>query len=112
MIDLDFSVLERLARHDKAKVRKYALLFIQSVEEVLAQLDVGMAEGNLALLGSMGHRAKSTALNIGASQFAVQCELIEKAAASQSVADAIAIARTIRPMFNDIRLALLQRLAK
>ena len=110
--DPDFSVLEALANHDETRFRKYALLFIQSMEDVLGQLDVAMAAGDTVLLGSMGHRAKSTALNIGALQFSGQCLLLEQIAAGHDTAGAIAIARTLRPMFGDIRLALLQRLAK
>ena len=111
-IYLDFSVLEDLANHDEARLGKYARLFIQSVDEVLVQLDAAIAAGDMALLGRMGHRAKSTALSIGASQFANQCLLLEQAAAADDTAVAIAIARTLRPMFDDLHLALLQRLAK
>lgn len=107
---LDLSVLDTLANHDAATLRKYSLLFIASLEEVLAQVDDGVARGDLALLGAMGHRAKSTALNIGASALATQCLLLEQAAHAQDAAAATTVAHTLRPMFLAIRAALLQHL--
>ncbi len=107
---LDLSVLNTLANHDAAKLRKYSLLFIASLEEVLAQVDDGMARVDCTLLGAMGHRAKSTALNIGATGFSTQCLLMEQAATAHDTAAAMALAHTLRPLFLPIRAALLQHL--
>ncbi len=107
---LDLSVLDTLANHDAAKLRKFSMLFIASLEDVLAQIDDGLARGDLALLGAMGHRAKSTALNIGATGFAAQCLLLEQTATAQDAAATTALAHTLRPMFLPIRAALLQHL--
>jgi HPt (histidine-containing phosphotransfer) domain-containing protein len=109
-LSLDLSVLEELAGHDAAKVRRYALLFIQSLEDVLAQIDGAVASQDLALLGDMGHRAKSTALNIGASAFAHECLLLEQAARSQDSATSLAIAKSLRPLFVPIHAAILRHL--
>lgn len=105
---LDLSVLEELANHDPAKVRKYALLFIQSLEDVLAQIDGAVARHDLTLLGNMGHRAKSTAMNIGASAFAHECLLLEQAARALDSAASLAIAKNLRPMFAPIHAAVLR----
>jgi HPt (histidine-containing phosphotransfer) domain-containing protein len=107
---LDLSVLDTLANHDAAKIRKYSQLFIASLEDVLAQVDEGITRGDCALLRAMGHRAKSTALNIGATSFSTQCLLMEQAATSNDAAAAIALAQTLRPMFQRIHTALLQHL--
>ena len=104
----DYSTLKALANHDEAKLRKYSQLFIASLEDVLAQVDDGVNRADLALLGAMGHRAKSTALNIGAAEFGHQCLLLEQAAAACDVSGAIALAQSLRPMFLPIRTALLQ----
>ena len=107
---LDLSALQDLANNDPAKVRKFALLFIKSLEDVLGQIDRAMAENDLNLLGSMGHRAKSTALNIGAAEFSEQCRLLEHSARAQDAQTAMAIARGLRPRFETIQAALLQLL--
>jgi HPt (histidine-containing phosphotransfer) domain-containing protein len=107
---LDLSVLDTLANHDATKLRKYSLLFIASLEEVLAQVDDGIARTDCSLLGAMGHRAKSTALNIGATGLSAQCLLLEQAATTHDTVAAMALAHTLRPMFLPIRAALLQHL--
>ena len=104
----DFSALKTIANHDEAKLRKYAQLFIASLEDVLAQVDDGIGRADIALLGAMGHRAKSTALNIGAADFGHQCLLLEQAAAGGDVAATLALAQSLRPMFLPIRAALMQ----
>lgn len=104
----DLSALKALANHDEAKLRKYSQLFIASLEDVLAQVDDGIDRSDIALLGAMGHRAKSTALNIGAADFGQQCLLLEQAATARDVSAAIGLAQSLRPMFLPIRTALLQ----
>jgi HPt (histidine-containing phosphotransfer) domain-containing protein len=108
---LNFSVLEDLANHDAAKVRKYALLFIQSLEEVLANIDDAIVRQDIAQLGAMGHRAKSTALNIGATEFAGQCLLLEQAGHAGDSAKALAIAHNLRSLFAPIHTAITAYLA-
>ena len=101
---LDLSVLDALVGNDATKFRKFALLFISSMETVLSQVDTA------ATLGAMGHRAKSTALNIGATAFSRQCLSLEQTARAQKVDEATAIANGLRPMFTAICQAIQQRL--
>ncbi len=108
---LDLSVLDALANHDAAKVRKYALLFMQSLDDVLAKIDVAILSKDIAKLGAMGHRAKSTALNVGAADFAQQCLLLERAAHDQKDAVALEIAQTLRQLYVPIQQAITQHLA-
>ena len=107
---LDLSVLDALVGNDAAKFRKFALLFISSMETVLSQVDAAAAQQDMATLGAMGHRAKSTALNIGATAFSRQCLLLEQTARANNVDEATAIAHGLRPMFTAICQAINQRL--
>jgi HPt (histidine-containing phosphotransfer) domain-containing protein len=107
---LDLSVLEKLVNHDEAKFRKFALLFMDSVETVMKAVDDAIAQHDLAALAAMGHRAKSTAMNIGATQFSAQCLLLEQTAKANDPA-AIEVARTLRPLFATICQAIALRLA-
>jgi HPt (histidine-containing phosphotransfer) domain-containing protein len=104
--EFNLSVLEDLANHDAAKVRKYALLSIQSLEEVLAKIDDAIVRRDISQLGAMGHRAKSTALNIGATEFARQCLLLEQAGHAGDGATALAIAHDLRDLFVPIHTAI------
>lgn len=108
---LDLSVLDTLVNHDAAKFRKFALLFISSVETVLTEVDTAITQEDLATLAAMGHRAKSTALNVGAAEFSQQCLLMEKAAKAQDAEAALAFARSLRPQFERICEAIHLRLA-
>lgn len=107
---LDLSVLDALVGNDATKFRKFALLFISSMETVLSQVDTAAAAQDMATLGAMGHRAKSTALNIGATAFSRQCLSLEQTARAQKVDEATAIANGLRPMFTAICQAIQQRL--
>jgi two-component system sensor histidine kinase/response regulator len=107
---LDLSVLEKMVGNDAAKFNKFARLFITSMQDVLQQIDDAMARSDLAALSAMGHRAKSTALNIGASGFSEQCRLLEKAAGAGDSATSLALAQSLRPLFEVIRQTIEQRL--
>lgn len=108
---LDLSVLDALVGHDAAKFQKFARLFMDSMETVMAEIDTAIAQENLSVLVAMGHRAKSTALSIGAAAFSQQCLLMEKAACAQDGPAALRIARTLRPQFAATCSAIEQRLA-
>ncbi len=110
-LGLDLSVLDALVGNDAAKFRKFALLFISSMETVLNEVDSACAAQDMGTLGAMGHRAKSTALNIGATAFSRQCLLLEQTARAQKVDEATSIANGLRPMFTAICQAIHQRLA-
>lgn len=107
----DLSVLEQLAGCDAARFRKYALLFITSIEDVLSQVDDAVSRGDLEALCAMGHRAKSTARNIGAAGLADQCLRLEQLAAARERDAALATARELRPLYTVVRAALELRLA-
>ncbi len=107
---LDLSVLDALVGHDATKFRKFAQLFMRSVEGVMAEVDAAVAQQDMAKLAAMGHRAKSTALNIGATEFANQCIAMEQAARLRDVESAVAIGRSLRPLFDGIGRAFAQRL--
>ena len=110
-VELDLSVLDTLVNHDPVKFKKFALLFIDSIETVLREVDTGIATGHLPTLMGMGHRAKSTAKNIGAEAFSAQCLRLEQAARAEDLAGALLIASSLRPQFETIREAILLRLA-
>ncbi len=99
---LDLSVLEKMVAGNPAKFRKFALLFISSMTDVLTQVDSAVASGDLPALAAMGHRAKSTALNVGATGLSGQCLQLEQAAHAGQQAQAVAIAQGLRPTFAAI----------
>lgn len=109
--DLDLSVLDRMVGKDPIRFRKFALLFLQSIGDVLDQVDQALAAEDLAALAGLGHRAKSTSMNVGAAGLARQCLAMESAALQQDRAAAYAVARGLRPLLELVRAAIDQRLA-
>lgn len=107
---LDLSVLDALVGNDATKFRKFAQLFMSSVGGVMAEVDTAIAEEDMPKLAAMGHRAKSTALNVGAHAFATQCIAMEKAARVRDVALALELACGLRPLFDEVGRAFAQRL--
>ena len=108
--DLDLSVLARMVDNDPVRFRKFARLFLASVEDVLAQLDDAVLRADLDAMAGLGHRAKSTSMNIGASGFSRQCQLLESTARQGDAVAAQACARGLRPLLQGIRSAIEQRL--
>lgn len=108
--ELDLSVLHSMVGNDAARFRKFALLFLASVGDVLDQIDDAVARADLDTLAGLGHRAKSTSMNVGAVGFARQCIALESAAREHDAATALTIAAGLRPLMHGIRRAIDQRL--
>lgn len=108
--ELDLSVLDSLVGKDAARFRKFSLLFLASVGDVLDQIDDAVARTDLATLAGLGHRAKSTSMNVGAVGFARQCIALESAAREHDAATALTIAAGLRPLMHGIRRAIEERL--
>ena len=109
--DLDRTVLDELVGNDAQKFRKFALLFLTSLDDVLHQVDAACASGDIATLGAMGHRGKSTAMNIGAAKLSGMCLQLEQTARAKDAAQALALARGLRSEVEGIRAAIGLRLA-
>lgn len=108
--DPDLSVLDEMVRFDTAKFRKFALLFMGSMETVLAQVDSAIAAQDMATLAAMGHRARSTTLSVGAHGLSLQFQRMEERAVAGEVAQAIQLAQGLRPLFTDVCRALHTRM--
>ena len=112
LAELDLSVLDAMVNHDEAKFRKFALLFMDSVEEVLKTVDGAIASAHLPTLMAMGHRAKSTAKNVGAEKFSDCCLRMEQAARAEDLPGTLRLAQSLRPQFEVICSAIMQRLGR
>jgi len=103
---LDLQVLGRLTAANPARFEKYKALFKSSMEDLLLQVDAACPAKDLALLGAMGHRGKSTAKSIGAAELSRQCVLLELACKARNEAAAVHTASDLRRLYNDAWAAL------
>jgi len=60
------------------KMRKYTALFMVTAREGLVEVDAALADGDMKLLGDLGHRIKSAARAIGAMRFGALCYALEQ----------------------------------
>ena len=74
---LELSTLAKIWEGDDAKIQKYVLLFNQSLQTDLAEIDEALKTGDLLLLSQLAHRSKSSAKMVGANQFADLCYQLE-----------------------------------
>jgi HPt (histidine-containing phosphotransfer) domain-containing protein len=106
--EFDAAVLLDLVEGDPAEFQKFALMFISSFETALTNMDIARASDDMAVLGAMGHRAKTTARNIGAMALGQECELLENSVEASNFDEARRMAAGVRPLFEGVRSALLR----
>jgi two-component system sensor histidine kinase/response regulator len=76
---IDLSYLKQIAFDDPVKVRKFALIFLESAMETLAEMEKAFIKDDVKSISQQGHKLKSSARAIGATDLAEKCEIIEKA---------------------------------
>jgi two-component system, sensor histidine kinase and response regulator len=59
------------------KMRKYAMLFLDSARDGMVEVDTALAKGDLTQLSELGHRIKSSARAVGAMRFGNLCLALE-----------------------------------
>ena len=84
----DFTVLEDLVDGDRAMFKKFTLMCISSFETALANIDGALKSADLVALCAMGHRAKTTARNIGAIALGNACEALETISLKSNIEEA------------------------
>jgi len=88
---IDMDMLATTFGGNPAKMRKYALLFSESAQRTMGQIEEALAQGDMARAGDLGHRLKSSARAIGAMGFANLCEALESMREGQDASDAPAL---------------------
>lgn len=109
---VDLSVLVEYVGNQSAELAHFVGLAIASLQQALAPLAGGMATADLALLAECGHRAKSTALHVGAEAFANACRALEAAARQGKQVEALALAQQLQQRHAAVEDALQAALKK
>jgi two-component system sensor histidine kinase/response regulator len=74
---LDVDTLANTFAGDVAKMRKYAMLFVESARDGINEIELATARGELERVAELGHRIKSSARAVGALSFAQLCARLE-----------------------------------
>jgi len=99
---IDLAILGRLVRDDPDKVRKFSAKFLEAARETLAEMEAAHIGGNLAALGGLGHKLKSSARTVGATGFADLCQALESAAKGNDMPLAEVLLRQLHPLLERI----------
>jgi len=96
---IDFTVLAELVGGNKAKMREFALKFLASARQDMAEVEAALERKDLAALCALGHHIKSPASMAGALGFAHLCQALEH---SGDVEQARGIVSQLRPLLDRI----------
>ncbi|MEK7709080.1 MAG: Hpt domain-containing protein [Pseudomonadota bacterium] len=99
---VDMAALRQMFHNNNALVRKFGLKFIEVANDTLAEMKEAQSKKDLAELGRLGHKLKSSARTIGASSFADLCEGLEKANNDSNWSDAESLLEKIPSLLEKI----------
>ncbi|WP_173346223.1 PAS domain S-box protein [Pseudoduganella dura] len=102
---IDLSVLAQVLGYQPDKIRSFALKFLQSAENGLAELDEALAAGDIERVRELGHRLKAAARTVGALGMGELCERMERLPSSGPAGEqgAWALVGQFRPLLAQIR---------
>lgn len=82
---MDVSVLaELIGSNDPAKLQRLAKLFLLNAGRAIDEMFQALASDQHEEIGVLAHRVKSSALTVGAREFAAICEVLENKTAAHS----------------------------
>jgi two-component system, sensor histidine kinase and response regulator len=100
--EVDLGVLAKIVSHDPEKVRKYAQMFVSSMNDTMTEIEATLARVDVAGASALGHRAKSSARTVGATSFADLCQALENCTSAEDYDKARSIIEKMRPMLKRI----------
>ncbi len=75
---INLAVLAKTVGQNPEKIRKFALMFVSSMHDTLAEVAATLAQADMMGVAALGHRAKSSARTVGAMGFADLCQNLEQ----------------------------------
>jgi two-component system sensor histidine kinase/response regulator len=99
---IDMAALSTTFGGNPVKMRKYALLFLESAQHAMEQIGEALAQGDMGRAGDLAHRLKSSAKAIGAMGFANLCEALESMRDGQDASDAPALAARMAELLGEL----------
>jgi two-component system sensor histidine kinase/response regulator len=93
------------------KMRKYALLFLESAHQAMAEINDAVARADRQRMAELGHRLKSSAKAVGAIGFANLCLALEAQAGTDVPADAASLAARMAELLVQLSEHIEQRVA-
>ena len=100
---IDMAALALTFGANPVKMRKYALLFLDSAREAMADIGEALARADNERLADLGHRLKSSARAVGAFGFANLCEALEAQRGAADLAAARPLVARLGELLEQLR---------
>jgi two-component system sensor histidine kinase/response regulator len=104
---VDRSALARLVNYDPAKIRRFALKFVENSRATLLEMQSSSGHADLVALGRLAHRLKSSAATVGANAFSTLCKELEIACQNNDAAQAAQMVAELAPALEGVNAELL-----
>jgi signal transduction histidine kinase/CheY-like chemotaxis protein len=102
--DFDPSVLAQLCADNPERLERYTEVFIDSLQQAMTEIDTAIQRQDGVLVGTLGHRIKSTASAVGATGLADLGRLLEATRASGDLELARQLAARLPAYLENIKL--------
>ncbi len=99
---IDLAILGRMVKDDPVRIRKFALKFLETAQKTLDEMEIAHTGGDMAALGGLGHKLKSSARTVGAIGFADLCHALELAGKACDLPQAELLLRQLPPLLERI----------
>lgn len=99
---LDLAALGLTFGGEPLKMRKFALLFVESARAGMAEMAQALQQQDLAQLAELGHRTKSSARAVGAVGFAALCEAMEALRHGGDLEQAACLLARMQPELDEL----------
>ncbi|MTW06045.1 Hpt domain-containing protein, partial [Pseudoduganella ginsengisoli] len=99
----DITALAVTFNNKPEKMRKYAVMFLDSARDGMVEVNEALAQGDMARLSELGHRIKSSARAVGAMHFGELCLALEHLKPDADPARARYIVAQMQPMLDHLQ---------
>jgi CheY-like chemotaxis protein/HPt (histidine-containing phosphotransfer) domain-containing protein len=104
---VDRSALARLVNFDEAKIKRFALKFVENSRATLIEMQNASKHSDLIALGRLAHRLKSSAATVGAEAFSRACKELESTCQKNDAALATQRVAELAPALEGVNAELL-----
>jgi two-component system, sensor histidine kinase and response regulator len=104
---VDRSALARLVNHDEAKIRRFALKFVENSRATMVEMQNTSRHSDLIALGRLAHRLKSSAATVGAEALSGACKELENTCQKNDAALAAQMVAALAPALEGVNSELL-----
>ncbi|MDP3845147.1 MAG: transporter substrate-binding domain-containing protein [Pseudomonas sp.] len=105
---IDLSILAAVGEHDPDRIGRYAKVFMESVQQGMAEITEALMREDIVTLSTVGHRIKSSAKAVGAMSLADLCQSLENVKITSDLAQARELASQLPPLLKKIDAELLK----